>query len=321
MDACKKIIGTLTDDCKEIAKQIILTEIENYEKKIVYKDKDCRKHPKSYSNSYYLDMIFYVLSDVVSWKTLNLLKACKSDKPNHFKTVENKYSEWCKQGHFRNAFNNYKPIIKSNVLLIDATPINNKNGVEDISLHVENKKKKVTKLSVLTNENKFIHSVVPFKIASETDIYKTSVHDVKMIEKSLENVQNLSPEKNKVFVMLGDKAYKTQIKYKFNDEDLKIIVPDKKNSITKISDEDAKLLKKRTKVEHTIQSVKCYNRTYVRRDRKLINFMGFIYIACLINNIRQNKPKKTIKQAIPIKPTIPINPITRINTIMPIKQQ
>ena len=52
---------------------------------------------------------------------------------------------------------NYNIIYKTNLLLIDATSINNKYGSENVVMNPEYKKKKVTKLSLIVNTNGFIY--------------------------------------------------------------------------------------------------------------------------------------------------------------------
>ena len=85
-------------------------------------------------------------------------------------------------------------------MLIDATSINNKYDSECIVINPEYKKKKITKLSVVSNKDNFIHSVEVFEIKNENEKYNTSIHDVKMINKSLNKVfvNNKSKYGNKI---------------------------------------------------------------------------------------------------------------------------
>ena len=53
---------------------------------------------------------------------------------------------------------------KSIKLSIDASFINNKYGIEDIALNVDNKKKRASKISVISDKNKFIYSILSIKI-------------------------------------------------------------------------------------------------------------------------------------------------------------
>ena len=52
-----------------------------------------------------------------------------------------------------------------------------------------------------------------------------------MISKSLDKV--IVNNKSKYFNLLGDKAYKTKDNYKLNEKNIKIITPDKSNTINK----------------------------------------------------------------------------------------
>ena len=70
--------------------------------------------------------------------------------------------------------------------------------------------KKITKLSLVTNKNGFIYSVVPFDIKTKNNNYSTSVHDVKMINKNINNIKNAN-NKSKYYNLLADKAYKHKI--------------------------------------------------------------------------------------------------------------
>jgi len=63
---------------------------------------------------------------------------------------------------FYNAFYNYYYKQNTNLLLIDATSINNKYGSEYIVINPEYRKKKITKLSIISNKSNFIHSVEVF---------------------------------------------------------------------------------------------------------------------------------------------------------------
>ena len=175
-------------------------------------------------------------------------------------------------------------MIHSNLLLIDATSINNNYGSENIVVNVECKKKKITKLSLITNKNGFIHSVVPFDIKNTNINYSTSVHDVKMIDKNINDIKNINNE-SKYFYLLADKAYKTKDEYKLNNKKVKIITPDKKNAINKNTKFENKKLKLRVKIENVNCFIKKSERIIMRKDRKLKYFMSFVYLSCLMNNI------------------------------------
>ena len=185
---------------------------------------------------------------------------------------------------FYNAFYNYNFKQNTNLLLIDATSINNKYGSEYTVINPEYKKKKITKLSVVSNKNNFIHTVDVFDLKSKYNNYNTSIHDVKMINKSLKKVaiQN----KSKYFFLLGDKAYKTKDTIKLNDKNVKIITPNKSNSLIKNSNYKDKKLKKRIRIENAINNIKRNERVKTRKDRNIVTYMSWVYISCLINNLK-----------------------------------
>lgn len=157
----------------------------------------------------------------------------------------NKFLYWSKNFIFKKAFYNYLFNDNTNLLLIDATSIYNKYGTENIVINPEYKKKKVTKLSIVTNDKNFIHSIEVFDLKTKNENYNTAVHDSKIIEKSLNNIK--IKNKSKYFNLLGDKAYKTKDNYKLNNKNVKIITPDKKNAKNKNSNFYNNKLKKKNK--------------------------------------------------------------------------
>ena len=148
----------------------------------------------------------------------------------------------------------------------------------------QERKKKVTKLSLITNKNGFIYTVKPFDIKNDHGNYLTAIHDVKMISKNINDIKHINNE-SKYFHLLADKAYKTQENYKLNGKKIKIITPDKINSLKKNTKFLNKKLQKRTKIENINCFIKKQERIMVRKDRKLIYYMGFVYMGCLLNNI------------------------------------
>jgi hypothetical protein len=106
-----------------------------------------------------------------------------------------------------------------------------------------------------------------------------------MISKSINEIKKTN-NKSKYFTLIGDKAYKTNNKFKLNDKNIKIVTPNKKNTINKNSNFNNKKLKSRIKVENSINQIKKYERIKTRKDKKIINFMSWVYISCLLNNIK-----------------------------------
>jgi hypothetical protein len=244
-----------------------------------------KRYKPKYSDTYYLTLIFHMLNNSNNWKFLSQLKLYDSVYENHYKSIYNKFLFWTKKDIFKNAFYNFKYNHNTNLLLIDATSNNNKYGSENVGINPEFRKKNVTKLSAISTENKFILSIVPFDIKDVNKKYKTLVHDVKMVQKSLDEIKIIK-NKSTYYHLLADKAYLTSDKIKLNYKNVKIITPDKKNRKIKNNYYKNKKLKKRVRVENSFCNVKRNERVKTRKDRNLITYMSWVFISCLINNIK-----------------------------------
>src|SRR5271168_866068 len=220
--------------------------------KIVIKELSPNKRVPKYSVDYYLENMIHVLKDVTTWKSLKILDKGNKDKPFHYKTISDKFLEWSKKGIFEETFKrlvnkkiieNIKPESKLE-LFIDSSNINNKNGKELIN-YGQNKKKKITKVSFICNQQKQILSAT---------FHEGNVYDGNTITKSVEDLQKRI--KNDIF-LIGDKGYtikQEQINVLLQKK-IKLIVPKKKNMKIKTSENDKKLLKNRYKVENSIQQI------------------------------------------------------------------
>lgn len=246
-----------------------------------------KRYKPKYSNEYYISMIFNLLNDINNWKFLKNIKKCVSTFKFHYKTIYNKFRYWTNKNIFKNAFKNYYSKFNNNLLMIDATSINNQYGSENIVINPEYKKKKITKLSIISNKNGFIYSIINCNIKNKYKNYSTSVHDVKTINNSINEITNIN-NKSKYFILLGDKAYKTKDKFKLLNKPIKIITPDKINSKIKNLNSNNKKLKLRIKVENVINSIKKFNRIKIRKDRNIKYYLSWVYLSCLINNINVN---------------------------------
>lgn len=248
---------------------------------------DKNRYKSKYTNEYYLNFIFYMLNDINKWSFITKLKEYNSSFKYHYKTIYNKFLYWSKNFVFKKAFYNYLFNNNTNLLLIDTTSINNKFGTEDIVINPEYKKKKVTKLSIVSNNKNFIHSIEVFNLKTKNDNYNTAVHDSKMISQSLKNIK--IKNESKYFYLLGDKAYKTKDNYELNNKNIKIITPDKKNAKNKNCNFNNNKLKKRIKVENVINKLKRFERIKTRKDKNINTYMSWVYISALINNINVNE--------------------------------
>lgn len=261
--------------------KLCLIEINKLNQKI-----NRNRYKVKYSDEYYLNFIFYMLNDINKWSFISKLKDYNSHFKYHYKSIYNKFVYWSKNKVFYNAFYNYYFKSNINLLLIDATSINNKYGSEFLIINPELKKKKITKLSIVSNSENFIHSIEVFDLKTKNINYNTGVHDVIMIKKSLEKIK--VNNNSNYFYLVGDKGYKTKETFKLNNKIVKIITPDKLNTKNKNSNYKNKKLKKRIKVENVINKIKLYERIKTRKDRNINIYMSWVYISCLINNINVN---------------------------------
>ena len=101
--------------------KLCLIEINKLNQKI-----NRNRYKVKYSDEYYLNFIFYMLNDINKWSFISKLKDYKSHFKYHYKSIYNKFVYWSKNKVFYNTFYNYYFKSNINLLLIDATSINNK---------------------------------------------------------------------------------------------------------------------------------------------------------------------------------------------------
>ena len=260
------------------------------------------KRIHKYNNQYVLNQFKKMLNEVNQWKTLSYFK----DSPNvkfHYKYLQQLFNKWSSLNIFEDAYellltNDYfklKDIRKSKklFLFIDATFIINKYGIECVTKNPEYKKKRVTKLSLICDENKTILSVINDE--THSNVIKKCVtfsHDVKLVQPTLDNMKITVPKY--VSIKLGgDKGYITQKQFKINETTVKVIAPKRKNQKTKNTKKEKIILNKRHCVENSICSFKKYERLLVRKDKLIKNYMSFLYLGlceklCCANKLYTN---------------------------------
>lgn len=236
----------------------------------------CPVRKKSiYTYSYYYDAFLIVLKHVNSWRSLSITADCSGKSRYHYTTIRKMFNKWSKLNVFNIAYdkmlnnhNRYLPHSKSIDLFIDACFISNKTGSELVGINPTYYKKNVTKLSIVCDSKK-----VPLSIT----VFKTTTNDCKTVKQSIKSL-NL----NKSINLIADKGYMTKRSDKLEllrKYKIKLIVPKKKNQKNiRISKLMRSKLKVRNKVENCIQSIKRFSRLMVRKDRKICNFLGFVYI-------------------------------------------
>ena len=297
-------VSKLYKEYLDIEKNEHLNKIFSTILKHVKKDCPNQRRPK-YPPLYYLINIHSVLKDNVLWKSLAKSKFCLNNNNYHYKTIADIHRLWCEHGIYEKA---HREIINKNIirsrdgaikLFIDATSIINKLGSENIGYGTETKKKQFTKLTGVCNEfgvNVAIKcedvntKIIKFNNKDQT--IRTLIHDAKTVIPTCQILRKMDSVKPSDHIeLIADKGYLTKKVNKeiMAEQKCSIVTPLKKNQKAKITEEEKEKLKGRYVVENMFSDIKIYNRVHVRRDRNINNYMGFVYIACMLQSLMKNK--------------------------------
>jgi Transposase DDE domain len=281
------------------------------------------KRKPRFSSEYYLTNILDLLNDFNSWRSLKKSVNYKKEKRYHYKTISDIHRLWCKKGVYRKAF---EEVRNENIdldeqeefdLLIDSTLIINKYGSDNVGYGSETRKKKFSKITMVTSNNDILNVVENKTSSKEIDLenkkfkrkrrgrprkkenisdvmeqktkeskcqktmtIQTLEHDVKGIEPVLENTA--IPESKKIN-LIGDAGYiiNEKNKKKLAEKNVTLITPYRRNQKKQNTTSEKRKLKKRSSIERKFRSVKQYNRIHVRKDRYMNNYMGFFYLGII----------------------------------------
>lgn len=202
--------------------------------------------------------ILYVLRTGISWIDLGLIN----------KIDESNYRKFFYKLNKMNIFDSVMKSIKkdSEISFIDSSIIVNKCGNKDsIGFCPQNKKHKGNKVSLIVNDK-------GKPLGCKID--KSSCHDLKLIDETIENINTK--------VIVGDKGYTSKsLKDKLKEKGIKLLVPYKKNSKMKNSKNEKKLLKKRHIIENSFCQLKKLKRLGYRFEIKIDNFINFVKLGLL----------------------------------------
>lgn len=170
---------------------------------------------------------------------------------------------------------------KKNKIIIENKEL--KTKLKNI-LNDDNNQKNKIKIEVKDN----IKDKLEDKIEVKNEIIKinkikTSIHDVMMIQTSLNNIKTTFTNEKEI-TLTGDLGYLSSKLYKLNNENVLLITPKRKNQKNKNTENERIKLCSRYKIENCFGLLKQYERIILRKDRKINTFMSFIYIACAIEN-------------------------------------
>jgi hypothetical protein len=256
---------------------------------IKYANLFCPKIYKSkFTNEYYLNNILYVLSDFVSWKSLQHSCHILSKNIYHYKTIHSIHKLWCDNNVYEYAYNemindNEKCKLTENIY-IDNTLIINKNGSEDVGYgNGICRKKKYTALTCVVNEYNKALIIFSNKTKTKEKIYnnkniiiKTLPHDTKSLIIATNILENI----NKTVYLIGDKGY-IMNKNKIQNKKIILVTPKKRNQLIKNTQIEKDKLKNRYKIENWFATLKCFNRIHVRRDKLINTYIGFVFLGCI----------------------------------------
>lgn len=251
----------------------------NSEKKKLLLDKVTvlcpNKRKLKYSNEYVLDKILLLLRDVTTWRSFS--RIIPNTKVYHYSTIMKRFHKWNKAGVFKDT---HAELLEDNVFtginssttmecFIDATLIDNRNGIDKIGFG-ENRKKKATKLTAVCNNDKMVLDVI-----CEYD------HDANMV---LPIVNSLSDKISfRKMNLVGDKGYKMNKGklLELQKKHVRMHVPKRKNEKTKTSTKTKKHLRRRCGVENVFQQLKTFYRVRHRNEKQSNHYMGFVYLALI----------------------------------------
>jgi hypothetical protein len=229
-----------------------------------------------------LNHILIILKKGFVWRDLDLIKNIK------WNTVYKHFKKLSKYNIFKDTYSDllklyfYKtPSKKLKIIDTDTTVISNKNGSEKVGKNKLYKNKKVTKLSVITDNN---------KIPILANIYSGNIYDSKILLDQLQNnqfiINNILIKKIKFIV--ADKGYDSKqlkefIKNKYNSI---LITPQNRRNIKNpllirsLTPEYKKMYNNRVKIENFFGTLKrSFKRITERYDKKSYIFESFIFFA------------------------------------------
>lgn len=273
------IIATIIDRNQKIYEKFILEIVDKFFPVI-------RK--RKYSNEYFLIHFQYILQDVTRWKSLTITITYHQEHTYHYKYINQVFNKWSSKNVFELAYNkllHFYYFSNTNILhsrklglFIDAFFVNNLCGTENVTKNPEYKKKQVTKMSTICDQHKNVLGITNIPTFNNEE-KKCNVfnHEVTYVQETIDKIPITIPIYVKTTIC-GDKGYISQNSFNLNGKLLKMIAPKRKNQKTKNTKQEKKILSNRYVVENSIKNIKQYGRTYVRKDKKIKNFMSFIFL-------------------------------------------
>ena len=184
-----------------------------------------------------------------------------------------------------------KRIMTDGIIYTDTTPISNKYGRENIGRNKYYKNKNISKLSLITDNNKAILNI---------QLFSGNKNDSRI---AVEHLTNLENEKNsaimnnpgKVHTLIADAGYdSSKVRDKLTKYNIKCIIDlnkrntkdEKKLAKRKMTRNEKKLYRERIKIEQANALIKKCRRIDVRYDQLEKTYMGFVYMGGMYSLIK-----------------------------------
>jgi len=273
-----------------LSKYIIKTINTKQFKNIFYNKTANRK----YNVELLINSIIFILRNGLSYREfINLLKNfnthfLKSDNNNipHYSTIFKFYAKLIKYNiiyiSYLKEVNKYINKNKSNKFIVDTTFINNKLGIDFIGYNNQIPKHKLSKVSIITNIK---------GIPLDIKLNNGNSNDAKIIITQLDNFMKTKIKLNNKNIIIGDAAYDSNnLRKKLENINFgKLIVPKNKRNTKnenilksyKLNYKEKKLLKNRYKIEFTNNRLKQFKRINIKYDKLGINYLNYLYLACI----------------------------------------
>lgn len=261
------IINWIENDVK-LAKKYI----SNYRSR-KYDFKDILKH------------IFCVIRDGLSWRRVIKIKESNMKHTTLYNTFKNMIEDNIIDNCYAFMVNKKikeDPKKNLNIRITDTTSIHNKYGIEGAKYNGHKKGKKITKISLITNEN---------GIPIDVNVYDGNKNDGKILEEQLKDgsvlLKDIDDLNKNIF--LADKGYdsknvRTQL---INEGFKKIIIGHNKrntkdeNKIKNMTKKENKIYKKRINIEIAINKMKRYKRIEIRYEHKKKTYLQIVKLALM----------------------------------------
>jgi hypothetical protein len=109
---------------------------------------------------------------------------------------------------------------------------------------------------------------------------KTFKHELTGIQSTLNKI-SIKFENIEEINLIADLGYKSNSTYYLENKKINLITPQRSNQKIHTSERNKDLLKHRYLIENFFANIKKYNRIYLRKDKKIKNYLSFVYMGIL----------------------------------------